>query len=204
MPGDPRPGERSEAVELDATKAALRATALRARRDLEPGDRRRASETVAARLAGLPELRRARIVLLYAAMADEVDPAGLVAPLARRGVRTLFPRVHGDRLELVAASDLLTLRLGSHGIREPVGPAMDPELVDVAVIPGVAFDLTGGRIGQGGGHYDRLLPLLSGRTVRIGACFACQVVPRVPRAGHDEPVDVVVTERATYRTRARG
>lgn len=203
VPADPRSGHTPTAEELAATKAALRASALRARRDLSAGERQRAAERAVTRLAALPEVHRARVVLLYAAMRDELDPAGLLPILAERGVRSVFPRVRGDGLELAAASDPRSLRPGYRGIREPVGPAFDPELVDVAVVPGVAFDVTGGRIGQGGGHYDRLLPQLSERSLRIGACFACQVVPRVPRGGHDALVDVVVTERAAYRTRAR-
>jgi 5-formyltetrahydrofolate cyclo-ligase len=189
-------------VEVDR-KAALRAATLAARRALRTGERAEASLTVVGRLVALPELRRAEVVLLYAALAEETDVGAAVAPLRARGVRTLFPRVRGDRLDLVAASDLRTLQLGYRGIHEPVGPAIDPDSVDAVVTPGVAFDPHGGRLGQGGGHYDRLLASLPDDTVRIGVCFACQVVPRVPRDHHDLPVDLVVTDRAVYRTHAR-
>jgi 5-formyltetrahydrofolate cyclo-ligase len=184
-------------------KAALRTSALAARRELSDIERRTASTAIVDRLLGLAELRPPRTVLLYAAMRDEVDLAGLVAPVHERGGRTLFPRVRGDALELVAAHDLLTLRLGYRGIREPAGPAVDPEVIEVALIPGVAFDPHGARLGLGGGHYDRLLARLPDTSLRIGVCFACQVVPRVPRADHDEAVDLVVTNRATYRPEAR-
>lgn len=184
-------------------KAALRAAALAARRQLAADERARASEAVVDRLVELRELRDVETVLLYAGMVDEVDLAGLVAPLHRRKVRTLFPRVRGDELELVAASDLRTLQLGYRGIQEPAGAVIVPDVVDAAMIPGVAFDPHGGRLGQGGGHYDRLLPRLPDWCTRIGVCFACQVVPAVPQAMHDEPVDVVITERAVYRTGAR-
>ncbi len=80
---------------------------------------------------------------------------------------------------------------------------MDPEEVEIAVVPGVAFDVVGGRLGQGGGHYDRLLGFLDVDCDRVGFCFSCQVVPFVPCEEHDEPVDLVVTERALYRTHAR-
>lgn len=184
-------------------KTALRAAALTARRALRTGEREAASGAVVERLLGLAELRTATPVLLYAGLSEETDIGALVAPLQARGARTLFPRVKGDRLELVAASDLRTLQLGYRGIQEPVGPAVDPATVRAVILPGVAFDPHGGRLGQGGGHYDRLLPRLPPDAVRIGVCFACQVVPEVPREAHDEPVDVVVTDRATYRTRAR-
>lgn len=187
-----------------SVKAALRATARSARRGMDDAERRSASDAAVARLLALPELRRARTVLLYAPLREEADPTTTSLPVLRdRGIRTLFPRVRGDELELVAATDLTGLALGYRGIREPAGPTVDPEDVDVAVVPGVAFDVVGGRLGQGGGHYDRLLLLLPDDCVRVGFCFSCQVVPFVPCEAHDEPVDLVVTQRATYRTRSR-
>lgn len=153
------------------------------------------------RLIALPELRGAGTILLYAAMREEVDLAGAVGPLREQGVRTLFPRVRGDELELVAAADLLTLQLGHRGVREPAGRAVDPAVVDAAVVPGVAFDPRGGRLGAGGGHYDRLLARLSDGTARIGVAFTCQLVPHVPTEPHDERVEVVVTEANVHRVR---
>lgn len=188
---------------MDELKGRLRTSTLDARRRLTADERREAAAAVVERLLGIDEVRRARTVLLYAAMRDEVDLTALVGPLRGRGARTLFPRVRGERLELVAASDLLTLQLGHRGVREPAGPAIDPGVVDVALVPGTAFDPHGGRLGLGGGHYDRLLPELAENALRVGVCFACQVVPRVPREEHDEVVDLVVTERARYTTGAR-
>lgn len=190
------------AVEVDR-KTALRAAALAARRSLRTGERATASNAVVERLVALPELRRAQVVLLYAALAEETDVGALVAPLRERGARTLFPRVRGEQLDLVEASDLRTLQLGYRGIHEPVGPAVDAGSVQAVIAPGVAFDPHGGRLGQGGGHYDRLLAGLPDEAVRIGVCFAGQMVPDVPRDAHDLRVDLVVTDRAVYRTGAR-
>ncbi len=185
---------------MDATsKAPLRAATLAARRALSDAQRREASGRIVERLLRLPELRRPSTVLLYAALREEVDVADLVAPLHERGARTLFPRVRGDRLDLVATTDLRTLQLGHRGVREPAGRAVDPGVVDVAVVPGVAFDPRGGRLGAGGGHYDRLLVELAAATTRIGAAFDCQLVPHIPREAHDQPVHLVVTERSVHR-----
>jgi 5-formyltetrahydrofolate cyclo-ligase len=184
-------------------KASLRASALAARRAMSVTERAEASEGIVARLLQLPEVRGARTVLLYAALADEVDVGGAVGPLKASGTRTCFPRVHGDELRAVAAADLRTLAIGYRGIREPDGPAVPLGDIEVVVLPGTAFDRTGGRLGQGGGHYDRLLARLPDRALRIGVCFACQVVLAVPREDHDLPVDVVVSERSTHRTGAR-
>lgn len=182
-------------------KAALREAALAARRALPATERADASAAVVHRLLALPELRRAGSVLLHAATADEVDPGGLVALLSARGVRTLFPRVRGADLE-VAAAQPTGLAAGFRGVREPTGPALDPTGVDIAVVPGVAFDLRGGRLGHGGGHYDRLLVTLRPDAVRVGIAFACQLVPAVPQEPHDAAVDVIITDRATHRIRA--
>lgn len=185
-------------------KAALRATTLGARRGLTPGQRARAAADIVGRLRGVPALREAGSVLFYAAMRDEVELAGLVGEVRERGGRTLFPRVRGDELELVVSGDLRGLEPGYRGVREPIGPRVDPAFVDVALIPGAAFDPTGGRLGQGGGHYDRLLPQLAEPCLRIGVCFACQLVPHVPREPHDAGVDLVVTEAGLYRRGRRG
>jgi 5-formyltetrahydrofolate cyclo-ligase len=207
-------------------KAALRGSALAARRGMSRDERREASEAIVARLLDLPEVRArthpagsalpasgatgsagtagpaGAAIALYAALPEEVDLATAVGPLRSRGWRTLFPRVRGEELDLVAASDLRTLTLGYRGINEPSGVRIDPEVVRVAVVPGVAFDPHGGRLGHGGGHYDRLLPRLPADALRIGVAFACQLVPAVPREGHDAAVDLVLTERATHRSHA--
>lgn len=180
-------------------KAALRTSTRAARRGLSAGERARAAATVVGRIGQLPEVRRAGTVLFYAAMSDEVELAGLVGAVRHRGARTLFPKVRDDDLDLIASTDLRSLEPGYRGVREPMGPRVDPGFVDVALVPGVAFDPTGGRLGQGGGHYDRLLPRLAHDCVRIGVCFACQLVPRVPRESHDARVDVVVTETGVHR-----
>jgi 5-formyltetrahydrofolate cyclo-ligase len=78
---------------------------------------------------------------------------------------------------------------------------VDPAVVDAAVLPGVAFDPRGGRLGAGGGHYDRLLARLPTETTRIGVGFACQLVPHVPTEPHDQRVEVVVTEASVHRAR---
>jgi 5-formyltetrahydrofolate cyclo-ligase len=187
---------------LDQRKQDLRRAALAARRAMTNDERAAASAAIAERLLVLPELADARTVLLHAALRDEVDLGATVGPLIARGVRTLFPRVRGTALELVAAADLRTLQLGYRGIMEPVGPTIDPAFVDAVIVPGVAFDPQGGRLGQGGGHYDRLLPRLPDTAWRIGVCFACQVVPAVPREAHDAAVHLVVHERRTHRAAA--
>lgn len=184
-------------------KATLRRSVRDARRALTPTQRLEASTAITARLRRLPELRTARVVLVYAAMPEEVDVEEAARDLRARGVVTLYPRVQGEDLALVPVTDITSLVAGHRRILEPQGPPADPAIVDAALVPGVAFDLRGGRLGQGGGHYDRLLATLPETCLRVGVCFSGQLVPRVPRAEHDEPVDLVLTERARHHTGAR-
>jgi 5-formyltetrahydrofolate cyclo-ligase len=175
-------------------------SALRARcRALAPDARRLASHAAEARLVALAEVEDARTVALYAATADEADPTGALPLLLGRGVQVVFPRVVGPDLEFALVRDPGELRPGHRGIGEPAGEEIDLPAIDVIVVPGLAFDADGSRLGQGGGHYDRTLPRLRPDAVRVAFCFDFQVVARVPRAPLDQPVDVIVTERRVIR-----
>jgi len=98
-------------------------------------------------------------------------------------------------MSCVGLSSLEGVEVRRHGIREPVeGGVIGPGEIEVALVPGVAFDLSGGRLGRGAGFYDRFLGRLADRAVRIGVGFGLQVVGRVPRETHDLGVDALVTE----------
>jgi len=131
----------------------------------------------------------------YAAMSDEIDPAGV-------GI-TIWPRVAGNAQPLsfhhVDAPELV--RSSIWGIREPTpqAPAGHP---DVILVPLIAADAHGNRLGFGKGHYDRTLPLHD--AARIGVAFDCQIIAHVPAETWDAPLDWVVTPTRTYRCRAAG
>lgn len=184
-------------------KPRLREEARARRAELDGEVRAAATAAVNLHLRQLPALLAADTVLAYAAHGDELDVSAVITDLVTSGTRVLLPRVVGGRLELARVTDLAALTLGYRGVREPVGPAVAPEDVDVALVPGVAFDRSGGRLGQGGGHYDRLLPELRPTVPRIAPCFAIQVVERVPRETHDHVVDLLVTEDGASPTGAR-
>lgn len=188
-------------VSVDEQKALLRQSTLAARRSMDPDERAEAIERIATKVAARPDVLMAERVLLYAATASEVDLTAIDEGLRRRGVEVCYPRVDGDRLEIVTVDSLDELVVGHRGIREPEGRAAN-EGVDVVIVPGVAFDLRGGRLGHGGGHYDRLLEL-EPSAVRIGVAFSCQLVLRVPMDEHDQPMDLLVTDRGVHVTGGR-
>jgi 5-formyltetrahydrofolate cyclo-ligase len=196
-------GSAEEVALVRARKAALRRAASTARQGLTAAERAAASTAAAERIWRLPELRSARTVGLYVAHGAELDLTDLLGRCRDRGTRTALPRVTRNELVLVATTAGEDLFPGYRGIVEPTGPALEPAEIDVLVLPGVAFDPHGGRLGRGGGHYDRLLARAPARTVRIGVGFACQLVPNVPRERHDEGLDLVVTDRAVHRAPSR-
>lgn len=182
--------------DIDADKARLRRRLRALRRELAR-DREQASERAAAQ-APLNMWPTAPIVAGYLAMAFEIDPAPLLRRLAAAGARIVLPAVTamdaplvfremGDREELV--TDLIGLPAPA-----PSAPAVRPTLV---ITPLLAFDRMGGRLGQGGGFYDRTLRDLRrrGPVTAVGLAFAGQEIDWAPMGPGDERLDAVLTER---------
>jgi 5-formyltetrahydrofolate cyclo-ligase len=173
--------------------------ALRASRPL-PGDAE--ARAVCRRVVGLREFGEAACVALFASLPDEVSTRPLFDASRRAGKRCLLPRATaGGRLEFVEVERWEDLRPGRYGVPEPTARAV-ASLSDaqVVVVPGLAFDASGGRLGRGGGHYDRALAGLDRtRCLVIGLGLSRQWVDEVPSGALDQKVDVVVTERDTAR-----
>ncbi len=181
---------------LAARKAGLREATRARRRAIAQDTREAAAVAIANALSGLPELADARLVLGYGANREELDPARAVARLRERGVRIAYPRVTSDNvLDLHEVGSPDELVLGSYSIREPrpESPRVDANEIDVVLVPGVAFDRRGYRLGYGGGFYDRFLARLPEGPLRIGLAFDEQLLDEVPTEPHDQPVDLVVT-----------
>lgn len=161
------------------------------------------SRRVTDRLAALAELRDAQRVAAYQAMDDEVDLNGLWPTLRKRGTTVLLPRVDRNDdlsmqfIEWEPSSSLVTSR---RGVGEPVGAAEPLEEIDVVLLPSVALDDGGTRVGFGAGFYDRAL---AGRSVSppllVGVAFDVQRMPRIEARQWDVPVDVVVTDEVELR-----
>lgn len=144
-------------------------------------------------VASTPAFREARVVLLYAALPDEVPTLDLIA--RTEGKTLLLPRVVGDELELrlYTTPDNLVESEDFH-ILEPTGPLFtDYATIDLAVIPGMAFDAEGHRLGRGKGFYDRFLGHPACRQLtKVGLCFDFQLLDNVPADAHDIAVDDVL------------
>jgi len=145
---------------------------------------------VVARLC--PLLRDASVVLAYYSLPDEVCTHALLGELVAAGKTVLLPRVVDDAtMELCRYNGEADLREGTFHILEPVGERFtDMNLIDTVLVPGMAFDARGHRLGRGKGYYDRLLSSLTCR--KIGVCFDFQKVAEVPVDTYDVAVDIIV------------
>lgn len=149
------------------------------------------SADVLAALEAHPVFGAARIVLLYYSLKDEVDTHEFVRKWSGEK-QILLPVVVGDELELRIYTGPQDLAHGAYGIEEPTGELFtDYAAIDLAVIPGVAFDALGNRLGRGKGYYDRLLPQLT--AYKVGICFPFQLVEEVPAEPFDISMDAIIT-----------
>jgi 5-formyltetrahydrofolate cyclo-ligase len=196
----------AEAADLDTRKAAIRAHA-RKTRAARP-DKDAASRQIVAAFLARPEYAAAGTVLFYLDAGSEVRTRPHLPAVLASGKRVVVPYcvTETNELGLFRLEDVAELVEGAYRILEPrpdlraaPGKSVDPAELDLVMVPGVAFDPRGGRLGQGKGYYDRLLAKVRPNAPLIGLAFDCQMVPEVPAGPHDVVMDWVLTETAAYR-----
>jgi 5-formyltetrahydrofolate cyclo-ligase len=182
-----------------AEKELLRAQIRARRRALDSSWHDRASRAIAARLEALPVFQRARCIQTYVALRYEVDTHELIRRLLREGKQVAVPRVAGDNeLQQYRLNNFSELQIGAFGILEPpsdprLAGLVTPAQFDLVLVPGLAFDRAGRRLGAGKGYYDRFLAGIN--APKIALAFAFQIFARVPVEAHDQRVDMIVTEK---------
>ncbi|GGZ49362.1 5-formyltetrahydrofolate cyclo-ligase [Streptomyces subrutilus] len=197
-------------TENQHAKTALRRDLLAARRALDPGERRTAAAALAARALGLPELAGARTVAAYVSVGSEPGTRELLDALRAAGKRVLLPVLLADNdLDWAVYGGPGTLAEAAHAGRmtllEPAGPRLGPQAVttaDAVLLPGLAVDGRGMRLGRGGGSYDRVLERLEragARPALVVLLYDDEVVARVPEEPHDHPVQAVATPSGVRR-----
>jgi len=202
-------------------KAELRRTILGSLSSMTPEVRRQKSLLIVKHLLELPEFKRAGVVMAYVAMEMEVDPWSLIREAWALGKRVAMPRVHPslENPQLPEDHDLELLALELHeelvddpqdhsGLRPDVMGILEPKTsaaeipiaeIDLVVVPCVAFDRQGWRLGRGGGFYDRFLSREDLRAASCGLAFSEQVFSTLPQCPHDRAVDIVTTESGVLR-----
>jgi 5-formyltetrahydrofolate cyclo-ligase len=188
---------------LKRAKRDVRRRALLARDAIPHEERARIGERIAARLVAIRELAEPKLVLAFSSFGSEVPTGPSLAALLAAGHRIALPRIVRDELELRTWSPGEPLAETGFGAMEPIaGALVDPLEVDVIVTPAVAFDRAGGRVGYGGGFYDRLFRRTRPDAFRVGIAASVQVLGEpLPRGPFDLRVDAIVTEVEVVRVR---
>ena len=192
--------------EVDALRALakeeLRTRLAAVRRTLPLPTRAAHAAAMSRLLIEQPAFQSAQVVLAYSPLRFEIDPSAAVERAWALGKTVALPRTLPETRELAlhvfAPGD--ELRESGFVVKEPLAsaPSVEPNDVDLVLVPGLGFDARGRRLGFGQGYYDRLLPSLP-RALRIGLAFELSLLVEVPSVAHDVPVDLVITERRVIR-----
>ena len=180
-------------------KRQLRTRVLRQLKTQKEDDRRRRSAVIRRKLRRLAVFRRAKTVACYVSLPYEVETRQLIKQMFRDGKRVVVPMVKQPTriLQSSEVRDLETdLTPGAFGVWEPKPSARRPvrvDDVDLFVVPGLAFDRRGHRLGHGQGCFDRLLARVPKTTSTVGVCFGFQLLDRLPTRPHDQAVRTVLS-----------
>ncbi len=184
----------------DELKSDLRDRMRKLVAELGPEARHDASAAACARLTALEAFRHASVVMLYMPLPTEVDLTPAAIRCFQSGKTVCVPRVDWKGRDMVAVEissfDDEVMEIASHGLRTPrEGRPLVPHLIDIVIVPGLAFDTSGNRLGRGGGFYDRFLRRLRRSATTVGLAFDEQIIDAVPADDRDFAVSMIVTER---------
>jgi 5-formyltetrahydrofolate cyclo-ligase len=200
-------------MDVAQAKLEMRSRIRAARLALRRGEAQTRSGATCHWVINSPEFKSAKTIALYRAMPGELITDSIFTAAIAMGITVLYPRVEQGKKDLVfcVIHRLEDMVAGGWGILEPpqgadIRPVSEANLV---ITPGVAFDRKGGRIGQGGGYYDRVFQQLRpwpGRpgAVRMGIAYTLQVVDEIPREPHDEVIDCLAIESGIIRFSVSG
>lgn len=191
-------------------KQALREQARKNR--IAQKDKEAVSKKICESFMALPAYRSARTVMWYVDAGSEVRTRHTLPEALTHGKRVVVPYciVETNELELFHLEDMSELVEGAYKILEPredlrkvPAKILQPEELDLVMVPGTAFDARGGRMGQGKGYYDRLLARARKDAPLVALAFECQMFPSIPVDAHDVYMDLVITEVGTYAGEGR-
>lgn len=181
-------------------KAAMRSRIVAKREAMPSSKVKQSSQAICSKLLDLPEIRKSSNIGIYLPIKNEVSVESLLDPLSSSGKKVFAPMVAlkgGMRFALLSSLDETTI--GSYGIRVPTAKVVaEEDAIDVLIVPGIAFDLRGFRLGWGKGHYDQFLSRNT-QAVKIGVAYDFQIVEKIEEQSHDIKMDFVVTEKRLLR-----
>jgi len=167
------------------------------------------SQQIVSRLMDLADYAIAETVMFYVDVRDEVRTRAALPTVLRAEKRIVVPYCAAEDLQAYHLVDMNELCIGRYGIPEPKpelrtlpSKRVDVSEIQLVVVPGVAFDKYGGRLGHGKGYYDRLLNRVSPQSKGVALAFECQLVAKLPMSQHDVSMHKIVTEYAVYDCRS--
>lgn len=166
------------------------------RRALTADEVKQSSEKIRKLLFSLDCIKNAKTICTFLSAFKEPDTITIVRQLWEKKRRVIIPisDTQTNTLSLSRIDSMDDLERGAYGILEPsVVKTADENTIDVILVPGLAFDRSGGRMGFGKGYYDRLLEMSS--AVKIGLCYDFQLFDSIPTESHDVPMDFILTEK---------
>ena len=183
---------------LRAEKKQMRSAVLARRDGMSPSERAVASRAIVDKLCTLTNYQSASVVLIYMAFGSEIETKPLFERIVANGKMAVLPRVDktSQTLMLHSVKSVAELQSSGWGIFEPAtsAPMVALKEVGFVLLPGVAFDRTGNRLGYGRGYYDKLLLRADPTLARVAAGFSCQIVDKVPAGPWDQKIDTLITE----------
>lgn len=178
-------------------KRSIRSEILELRNSLSEREITEKSLLICDKLFTIDEIANAKIFFIYSNIQSEVETSCIIETLLDQGKTVALPRIEDldTPMALHAIDSLNNLQSGPFGIPEPhhEDPVVPEKDVDVAIIPGIAFDESGWRLGWGGGFYDRFLSKTS--AISLGLAFEVQITDKLPIEMHDKQVDYIITEK---------
>ncbi|UWG98254.1 5-formyltetrahydrofolate cyclo-ligase [Dehalobacter sp. DCM] len=179
-------------------KNLLRKTILKNRRAINEEERSQKNAAIERNILSLPIYKESGTIMMYLNYWDEVDTGGIAEDTLQAGKRLVIPLCKG---EIIIPYEIKRLeedvQIGMFGIREPRpgnSRVVVPSDIDIVLVPGVAFDGRGNRIGFGKGFYDRFLPQLRDNVTIVGLAYSCQIVDKIDAEAHDFTMSLLVTE----------
>ncbi len=188
-------------IEIEKQKSSLRKRILALRRAQSLSDIEKKSGDVRRKLSTFVPFCQAETILFYLAMKDEVQTEKIIEESLQNGKRVVAPLIDWQRKEILPSEikDLTKdIEIGILEIPQPKNnlySPFSPANIDMVIVPGVAFNRKGNRLGFGGGFYDRFLGKLSDRIKLVALAFELQLVGNVPSQSHDIAADYIITER---------
>ena len=180
-------------------KATVRKEVLAKQAGLSKAERKRKNSQISVKLFSSPEFKKAKVIMFYVSKEGEVDTSSMIKASLKMGKKVSVPVTLRKKRKLIPSRLIdydKELGQGPYGVPQPKAEyirPIEPDQIDLILVPGLAFDKSGNRLGRGAGYYDRFLARVPKEVHRIGLAFDFQVFPSLPKSYHDLPVDRVLS-----------